>query len=470
MNLSRNVLLLSMVLLLAVPQASSSSIWRETDKGPDELASQYVRSASNVGPTNTARSSFERSSDIVVPDNKGVRRQVKAGKKGKKSILPEVFAPSIADSCGVAESPRACSATPVEVEIGDCTDCVDEELTVAKVDKLRTAPTSTCAAVGYNLLGTVDANTFAAPCLSDYLQEAAKFKTEADGGVGGTTQDAYEDAMVDFCVHQCGQDYWEGLAEALENTDETFILDTCKDNYPFKRYITSCTGSQPCVGTETTAIGVGSCKSNYACKSNTYSTIGEASCLGAKSCYLMSNSNVGDESCTEENSCERMLKSTIGEASCVGGHHACKELKYAIVDDGSCDGVNACSGSEGTSELSLTIGTGSCVGANACSGSTGTDATDTDPAASLTVGTGSCLKEDACKNVKPVDIGNDSCTKKGSCTDIDVDVGAGSCTVEDICNCPEVRTKFAVADYPEGIPAGECIGDTGTDDEACCTA
>jgi hypothetical protein len=49
MSLSRNILFLSMVLLVAVSQASSSSIWRETEAGPDELASQHIRSASNAG-------------------------------------------------------------------------------------------------------------------------------------------------------------------------------------------------------------------------------------------------------------------------------------------------------------------------------------------------------------------------------------------------------------------------------------
>jgi hypothetical protein len=108
MNLSRNVLFLSMVLLLAVPQDSSAD-------------------------------------DKIV-----VRRQVKkAGKKaGKKATIPvSVEAkPSLTDSCGpTPSSPLPCSGPPfvdgTAALDAVCTHCADHTTTASKFEKLRTAPT-----------------------------------------------------------------------------------------------------------------------------------------------------------------------------------------------------------------------------------------------------------------------------------------------------------------------------------------
>jgi hypothetical protein len=410
MNVSRNILtiltILSMVLLIAVPQASSSSIWRETETGPDKLANQYsIRSASsNAGATSAARSSFERSSDNLADDK--VRRQAKAGKKSKLSVLVEAK-PSLTNSCGpTPPSPLSCSGPTVydgTATLTDvCPDCADETMTASQFEKLRIAPTPTCSALGYKALLGTSISIPSVKCLSSYLQEAAAAKT-ADSG---TSKDDFDQVMIDFCVHQCRQEYWDGLASELKKTTNddvnAFILETCKPSFPLEGGENSCDGEKACMDSLYTAIGDDSCDGEGACQLSEYATIGKNACVGYAPCFQLSNSNVGDYSCVS-------TTTDAGETACFGATYA-------------------------------TIGTNSCLGDKSCS----------------------CIGNDGygCSGIadKPVSIGNGSCTKQNSCQGISVDVGEGSCTYADSCSCAAITNDFSDGGVPDNtcMTAGDC--------------
>jgi hypothetical protein len=276
---------LLMVLLVAVPQASSSSsssIGRETETGPDELASRHIiRSASNAGATNAARTSFERSS-VIIADDKIVRRQVKAGKKAKLPVFVKKAKPSLTNSCGpTPPSPLPCSAPPVSDGTATltavCPDCAGETMTASQFEKLLTAPTPTCSALGYKALLGTSTIIPSVECLSSYLQEAAAAKT-ADSGIPETlVVDDFDQVMIYFCVHQCSQEYWDGLASELEKNDVNAFIGT-----------NACLGVDACSGIAGTSdkpvtIGDGSCTELNSCKGITVD-VGQGSCTYAFSC------------------------------------------------------------------------------------------------------------------------------------------------------------------------------------------
>jgi hypothetical protein len=441
MNISRNVLaILSMVLLVAVlPQASSSSIWRETDTGPDELASQYsiISASSNAGPSNAARTSSERSSGILA-DDKVRRRQVKSG--GKKAKLPVVLEakPSLTNSCGpTPSSPLSCSGPPVsdgtEALTDVCSACADETMTASMFEKLRIAPTLTCSALGYKALFNKETSIPPVECLSSYLEEAEAAKT-ADQEID------YDQVMIDFCVHQCSQEYWDGLASELKKIDvNAFILETCKTSFVLEISDTACKEFSACEGSVPvyTAIGDSSCVGGFVCQNIEYATIGKSACVGYGACSSVKKSIVGDNSCDDRNACNLIEYATIGKTACLG-HYACSSVKNSIVGDNSC--VSA----------STEFGKGACF-----------------ESVYATIGTKSCLANDACSGIagtsdKPVTIGNGSCTAHNSCKAITVDVGEGSCTYAYSCSCDGFADEF-----PDGfVPPGTCT--TAGEGRGCC--
>jgi hypothetical protein len=440
MNLARNVLILSIVLLVAVPQTSSSSTWRETETGPDELASRHTRSASSAGATNAARSSFERSSGIIA-DDKIVRRQVKAGKKSKLPVFVEAK-PSLTDFCGpTPPSPLlSCSGgAPVsdDTEALDavCPDCADETMTASKFEKLRIAPTPTCSALGYKALLGTSTSIPQVECLSSYLQEAAAAKT-ADSGIPGTSNDDFDQVMIDFCVHQCSQEYWDGLASELKKNDvNAFILETCKPSFPLERGENSCgVGDDACLDSVYTAIGDDSCLGEEVCKNSEYATIGNNACHSSSyACLYVENSNLGDNSCDGTYACIGSQYVTIGKNACVG-YGPCSYMAYVNVGENSCVSttIDKVTGACYKSALA-TIGTNSCLAKEACS----------------------CIGNDGygCSGIadKPVTIGNGSCTKQNSCKGISVDVGHGSCTYAGSCSCDGFEDNFS-----GGVPDNTC--------------
>jgi hypothetical protein len=472
MNLSRNILFLSMVLLLAVPQASSSSIWRETETGQDELASpQHIISTSNAGAaTNAARTSFERSSDIIA-DEKIIRRQVKkADKNSKRPVFVEAK-PSLTKFCGPSPNPLPCSCSAPPVSDGTattlndmCPACAGETTTASNLDMLRTAPTPTCSALGYKALLRTSISIPSVDCLSTYLQEAAAAKTAASG-IAGTSEADFDQVMIDFCVHQCSQEYWDGLASELgllpTNDDvNAFILDTCKPSFPLHSDTSCVIKTDSCTNSVYTAVGDDSCDGYISCKNSEYSTIGKTACLGYRACYEVDNCNVGDISCDGYDSCTESEYSTIGKTACQG-RGACFEVKNFNVGDESCDGTDSCKQSEYS-----TIGKTACHGFTVCSEVDNFNVGDNSCVSAwgacmesvyVTIGKNSCLANNACSQIagtsfKPVKIGDGACTEEHSCKYIKVDVFDGSCTYAGSCSCAAITTNF-----PGGVPPTVCV-------------
>jgi hypothetical protein len=487
MNHSRNVLFLSMVLLLSVTQASSSSIWSETEKDPYELAGprQYYTIRSRASSTNAAagatsnnaaNTSFKRSSSDIIADDKEVRRELKAGKKGKKtaagltsSPLPLSPLPSSAPSSSPrpSSSPPPCcpasafsDATSLNVY---CPGCSTKPMIASEFEQLRAAPPDPfCIALGFKALDSTTTIEFPSEEARRFISHRKDLATAE--GVTANAQAGFDEAMLDFCVHRCGQEYWDGLASEGGDIDITdtdavnaVILTTCLASVPLVAGDKSCDGSDACTDASFTTIGDTACIGEKSCKGSEYSTIGKDACTSDLACGTMDNSNVGDASCKLPNACQKSSGSTFGSRSCIG-NYACYDVNFAKVGSDSCitksasEYGRACSYSD-----YATIGNGSCLGTYACFESLGTSTL------SLTVGTGSCLGQNACKQAgSGVVIGDGSCTKGSSCDWITVNVGHGSCTYASSCSCPDIATNFS-----GGIPDNRCNTAQG-DDPLCC--
>jgi hypothetical protein len=464
-----------MVLMLscATPSSSMSSFWEEKGQEEDDLYTKYVRRTSS----RAASTKDDTGSGGSPYGIQATPRELKAGKKTLPP-LPPPFA-----HCGPAAESTACDIPTVFSDLsalGDfCVGCPDMEMTVSEfsaVAKVLADADPFCSTFVYGYI----AETKSTPgfslgddflddsaCLVKYVQGVSQIQDES---FIYKIDEEYKKAVLDFCVHKCGEYFW-GLLGPIQmpssSGTEEFIYEKCSMT---SQAGTACiTGTSVCDAMEHSVIGANSCNGNSACKAMQFSVVGPDSCIAtsgeSSTCHKLEASIIGSQSCIGRAACNAAQRLTTSNGACLG-IAACGSTISANISNGACVGLDACLtansvkiGDEACLEMnacvaatSTNIGNGACDGTNACNSVT-----------SAHIGTNSCIGEDACHSASSVKIGNGACLGYAACFLGKLDVGNDACTCDKCCFCDEVNHNV---DYiTNGIPDGKCttLGEVG-----CC--
>jgi hypothetical protein len=437
-----------MVLMLsfATPSSSISSSWEE--KGQEEdIYTKYVRRTSSRAAS--TKDAADEGSGGSLDDIQVTPRELKSGKKNL--LAPPVLPFAQCDGPGVAAAEStSCDMPPVfsDTDLDSyCVGCPD--MTMKVEDFLALAPVLAgadpfCSTFAYGSTAATNSDfTLGDPflegaaCLVDYVQGVSQIE---DDSFIYKVDEEYKKAVMDFCVHKCGEDFW-GLLKEIQSptsTTEDFIHAKCLMT---SEAATACdSGTFVCKGMEHSVIFGNACNGNFACNQMKFSVVGMNSCISnnpgqSAACQGVVASTIAPNSCTGNYACESVLSVNITSNSCTG-NRACVDVGFKTIGTNACDGTDACA---------------------AASGMSGGEIVES------YIGNSACMGESACESATSVNIGNGACVGTNACKNLAVDVGKNACTCEDCCNCNAVKNNV---DYmANGIPEGKC---TALDEVDCC--
>jgi serine acetyltransferase len=485
-----------MLSFAATPSSSISSSWEKKGQEEEDIYAKYIRRTSSRAASTKDAEGFGGGLD----DIQAIPRELKAGKKKKKNLRvflpppvipppPVILPPPVLPFAhcdrpvAAAVERTSCDMPPVFSEgtdLGDfCVGCpqmsmtVDNFLAIAPVLAGANPFCSTFAYASTAPAGPTPGLSLGNPfledaaCLVNYVQGVSQIQ---DDSFIYKVDEEYRNAVVDFCVHKCGEDFW-GLLKEIQmagSSTENFINAKCSMT---SQSATACdsANADACTEMEHNVIGDNSCDGVSACKKMKFSTVGENSCIAKpgelEACQKLEASTIGSQSCIGEWACTEARRLTISNGACVGPS-ACISAISANIGNGACVGSRVCN-----SVTAKNIGEGACFGSGACISAAsknigmgacnGTDACNS--VTSAYIGTNSCIGEDACNSASSVNIGNGACLGYAACIVGKVDVGNNACTCEGCCKCDAVNgNAYYIAN---GIPNGKCkaLGEVG-----CC--